>query len=250
MARKPRVLSDMGLYHVTMRGNNQQVIFFDKRDKQHFKKKLKQYVKELHIELYSYCLMSNHIHLEIGNATETMSLLVKKLACSYVPYFNKKYKRSGHLFQGRFTSEPIYDVEYFMNTAGYIINNPELAGVAPHNKYKWNSYQEYFNNEKVDDFVNSEKLINIAGSKEKLKQFFKDGWINNYNKREKIFRNPDDFVIPFINQLFAISNPQELCRLPYIQQKKYIERLKTIGLPISQLSRITGISKGLFYKKN
>lgn len=247
MARKPRVLSDLGFYHVIMRGNNQQSIFYDKMDRKFFKQRLKKYADELGIKVYSYTLMNNHIHLELGNATQYMGLLIKKLACSYVPYFNKKYKRTGHLFHSRYFSEPIYDVEYFMNTAGYIINNPELAGFCKHNEYEWSSYNEYFVPKRKNHIVDKDYLINIAGSETKLKLFFLNGW-NKKSLFPSCKKNySDETVILFINQLFGINNPLEITHSKN-NRNSMIKQLVKIGLPIKQLSRILGISKGLIYK--
>lgn len=69
-----------------------------------------------------------------------MSLLVQKIANSYVYYFNRKYDRSGHLFQGRFKSEPVLDDEYFKTVYRYILQNNEKAGLGKFDKYRWNSF--------------------------------------------------------------------------------------------------------------
>ena len=93
MARKPRIFTDTGKYHIILRGNNQQNLFYDNQDRIFMLNRLKKYSTELKIEIYAYCLMNNHIHILLGNATPTLSLFVQKLANSYVYYYNSKYER-------------------------------------------------------------------------------------------------------------------------------------------------------------
>ena len=62
--------------------------------------------------LYAYCLMSNHIHLLIREREDTIGMAIKRIASSYVYYYNHKYSRDGHLFRERFKSEPVNDMAY------------------------------------------------------------------------------------------------------------------------------------------
>ena len=64
--------------------------------------------------LYAYCLMSNHIHLLIREREDTIGMAIKRIASSYVYYYNHKYSRGGHLFRERFKSEPVNDMAYFV----------------------------------------------------------------------------------------------------------------------------------------
>ena len=59
--------------------------------------------------LYAYCLMSNHVHLLIREREDKIGMAIKKIASSYVYYYNYKYSRDGHLFRERFKSEPTYE---------------------------------------------------------------------------------------------------------------------------------------------
>ena len=140
MSRKPRQFVDSGIYHVILRGNNRQNLFIDETDRKFFIERLKKYSAELKIDVYAYCLMNNHVHILIGNGNDGMSLLIQKIANSYVFYFNRKYDRCGHLFQGRFKSEPIQDECYFKTVFRYILQNCENAGISRIDKYKWNSF--------------------------------------------------------------------------------------------------------------
>ena len=107
MPRQVRQISKSQIYHVITRGNERRNIFLDDEDKKRFmdilceKKRDKEYV------LYAFCLMDNHVHLIIREGTDTISRIMKRINTGYAYYFNKKYKRVGHVFQDRFKSEAI-----------------------------------------------------------------------------------------------------------------------------------------------
>lgn len=77
--------------------------------------------------MFAYCLMSNHIHMLIKAEKEEPDLIMKRIACSYVYWYNSKYYRNGHLFQDRFRSEPVETDEYFLTVLRYIHQNPIKA---------------------------------------------------------------------------------------------------------------------------
>ena len=79
--------------------------------------------------LYAYCLMSNHFHLLIREREDNLGMALKRIAGSYVFYYNRKYGRDGHLFKERFKSEPVNDMTYFTTLLRYIHQNPVKAGI-------------------------------------------------------------------------------------------------------------------------
>lgn len=247
MARKPRLFVDSGFYHVILRGNNKQNLFNENSDRVFFIQKLRKYSNELKIDVHAYCLMNNHVHLLIGNSNKNMSLLVQKIANSYVFYFNRKYDRCGHLFQGRFKSEPITDTTYFMTVYRYILQNSEQAGLGSAEKYKWNSYK-FLKNSECNDFVKTDYIISLFGSKKLLMEFL--------SRKEKIkcmeFENKiifsDEKAFSFIKKLFGISSPYKLERLTINEQILRCSIMREHGISMNQISRITGISKTIIRK--
>ena len=97
-----------------LRGINRQNIFEDEEDKEKFLQTLSHYKAISEYKLFAYCLMSNHIHLLIKVEKENVDVILKRIAGSYVYWYNWKYKRSGHLFQDRFKSEPVDDDSCFL----------------------------------------------------------------------------------------------------------------------------------------
>ena len=142
MGRVPRRRSESGVYHVMSRGAGKQVIFEDDADRQRYMLLLfRVFPVENDVELLAWCLMDNHVHLlllgDLGQVAERMRLV----SSMYATYFNRRYERSGHLFQGRFKSEPVDGDAHFMTVVRYIHQNPLKAGVTADCRYAWSSYQ-------------------------------------------------------------------------------------------------------------
>ncbi|WP_328589302.1 transposase [Litchfieldia alkalitelluris] len=97
-----------------LRGINRQKIFEDEEDKRKFLDILEKYKRICKFELYSYCLMDNHIHLLIKVSEEEISTVIKRISLSYVYWYNMKYESCGHLFQERFKSEGVDRTVYFL----------------------------------------------------------------------------------------------------------------------------------------
>ena len=116
MPRQARKESGTGIFHVMMRGINHQNIFEDEEDNYQFINTLDRMRVRYDDEgnacgrnccYYAYCLMGNHFHLLIRERDERVGETIKRIASSYVYYYNRKYGRDGHLFKERFKSEPV-----------------------------------------------------------------------------------------------------------------------------------------------
>ena len=144
MPRVPRTFMDYPCYHVITRGNQRQIVFRDEKDYSVYLKILRKARHKYQILLYSYCLMSNHVHLLIETrSSSNMSKFMQWLNRGYSAYFNQAYKTSGHLWQGRFISKPILKDQYFMHCANYIESNPVRAKIVENiADYKWSSFKE------------------------------------------------------------------------------------------------------------
>jgi len=146
MPRVQREKSKSGYYHVMLRGNERKNIFRDDEDKLRFIETLSEKKQENRYSLHAFCLMDNHIHLMVSEGAEDVADVIKRISISYVYYFNRKYKRVGHLFQDRFKSEAVEDDRYILTLARYIHRNPVKAGlVRSVSEYKWSSYDCYVN---------------------------------------------------------------------------------------------------------
>ena len=106
--------------------------------------------------------MSNHIHLLIREREDNIGMAIKRIASSYVYYYNHKYSRDGHLFRERFKSEPVNDMAYFVILLRYIHQNPVKAGIVENIKdYEYSSWGEYDGTvEPVFRICNTQTVLN------------------------------------------------------------------------------------------
>ena len=140
MARKARLRSKSRLYHILLRGIEKQDIFIDDEDKNKMMQILKDKKQDKAFYIYAYCILSNHIHLAIREGNDDITRIFKRATTSYASYFNKKYSRSGPVFQGRFKSETVDDEQSLLALTRFIHQNSEKSGIA---NYFWSSYWEY-----------------------------------------------------------------------------------------------------------
>ncbi|MDO9533809.1 MAG: transposase [Bacillota bacterium] len=175
MPRHQRIRSETGYYHIMVRGNEKKNIFNSNEDKQRFMQTMYEKKQGDRYYLHVFCLMDNHIHLMINEGIEDVSNVMKRITVSYVSYFNKKYKRVGHLFQDRFKSETVEQDSYVLSLARYIHQNPVKAGlVEKASDYKWSSYGCYLNEENCfAKIVDTDTILGIFSEDKKtaLKKF-------------------------------------------------------------------------------
>lgn len=128
MPRRLRV-EVCGYHHVYNRGVAKNKVFFDDKDKIKFIEILASVSKEYRFNIHSFCLMDNHYHLLVENRRENLSSGIRQLNSQYASYFNKRHKRVGHLWQGRYKSWYVLNEEYLFTLFRYIENNPVKANM-------------------------------------------------------------------------------------------------------------------------
>ena len=132
------------LYHVTDRGNERRAIFRDDQDRRRFLDYLGEAVKKYCLQIHAFCLMPNHYHIEIETSQGNISHAMQWLKTTYTVNFNKRHRRVGHLFQGRFKAILVEKENHLLELTLYIHLNPVRAGLAvlPED-YAWSSYPDY-----------------------------------------------------------------------------------------------------------
>lgn len=258
MPRKAREQSATGIYHVMLRGINRQDIFEEPEDYWKFIEAMSVLPDRLMDDLqthqccahiYAYCLMPNHVHILLREKEWTIGQCVKLLADTYVRYYNKKYGRTGHLFQDRFKSEPCNDMEYFVTLLRYIHQNPLKAGLAESVKdYQYSSWgNDYYmlgsilccNTQTVlrripfqelEAFVN-EPLQKVACLDMNDKKAIPDTEVREYIIHHAGLRSITDF------QLLTREKQKDVLR----------DTLHIINCGPRQLSRVSGISYNIVY---
>ena len=145
MAQGKRQESSTGVYHVIAKGIARENNFSQIRERKYFQKIIRKYKDKYAVKIFSYCIMSNHVHLMIGAELPVLSLFMARILAEYAFYYNYKHNRNGHVFQNRFTSECIETESYFWNCLRYIHMNPVKAGMVVHaGDYRFSSMKEFF----------------------------------------------------------------------------------------------------------
>lgn len=143
MARKQRTHFEGAIYHVIARGNNKGSIFNDADDKTKYLELVKTYKEKYFFEIIAYVLMNNHLHMLIRIDRSPLSKIMQGIQQCYTQYFNRKYKRVGHVFQQRYKAFLCQDDIYLVALIVYIHKNPERAGFPEGISYPWSSHKEY-----------------------------------------------------------------------------------------------------------
>lgn len=238
------------VYHVILRGNAKQDIFFDRQDYRKFLKEICETKEKHQYELYAYCLMTNHVHLVIYDKNSNFSKTIQSITISYSSYFNTKYERVGHLFQNRFLSKNIETSEYLKNVCRCIHQNPVKSEIAKIEKYEWSSYSEYVNEEKI---INKKQLLQLfdVNEEEAIKNFIvfhrnslQEDKLEDFMEYEIIGKLNDEQATRYITQILELKNINELKDFSIQKRKKYLQKLEGIsGISVLQIARITGFTR-------
>lgn len=145
MARLPRLTVAGYPHHIIQRGNNRQAIFADAGDFEFFLSLLVEHAERLGVAIHAYVLMSNHFHLIAAPPTaEALPQLMQSVGRSYVRHFNRRQKRTGTLWEGRYKSTIIQAERYLLACMAYIDLNPVRAGLVDEpGDYAWSSYRHF-----------------------------------------------------------------------------------------------------------
>ena len=244
MPRRARAKSNSGVYHVMLRGINHQVIFKDEEDRERLIVTLEKYKEISGYRLYAYCLMSNHFHLLLKVEKEELDLILKRIAGSYVYWYNKKHKRSGHLFQDRYRSEAVEDDRYFLAVLRYIHQNPVKAGLCKNAaEYKYSSYPSLLKGK--SELLDKDYVFSVFGGND-FEEFHKGDSDKEYmDIEEKEYPTSDIDAAEIIKSVSRCKNLEDFHSLSRVQLDEILSTLKQKGLPIRQISRITGVGKGI-----
>ncbi len=252
MSRVKRKLSNSKVYHIILKGVDSQNIFYDNQDRNFFLKQISKTKKEFNYIVYAYCLMINHVHMVISVKDDFLSKSMQSLIIRYVRYFNSKYMRTGTLIQGRFKSKCVENREYFLEVCRYVHRNPEKAGIANTQNYKWSSYNEYLGVEKI---VNKSVLLHYFD--DNVNEFIKyttkledvDNW-DDYAEYEIISKLSDEQLSRIIMEKFNICDIKKIATFFRKRKKEDLSRdikiIKNIkGAYMTQVSRVIRINRKL-----
>lgn len=190
LPRKARKKHCEAIYHIMCRSVSEVLLFRDNEDRDYYLKQLKRYADKYRCSVYAYCLMSSHLHIHLDPKGYDISKFMHSLNTSYVHFYNKKYKRHGHVLQERFQSRIVDSDGYNMVLSAYIHNNPkDLEGYAGKvQEYKYSSYGIYLgirkDQHKLIDIEFIKGLMGIKSSKDFAYQY--NGFVSKHSDVEKL----------------------------------------------------------------
>jgi len=247
MPRKARIVSATGIYHIILRSVNQHIIFEEDSDYQKFLFIISDCKIKYNIDIYAYCLMDNHIHLILSSPPQELPSFFRSFGAKFVLWYNKKYMRTGHLFQERFHSEAIESHNYFLNALHYVHNNPVRANICRFpSDYRYSSYNAYFGEN--NPLVNVSFACEIVGSKNALQRFLScdDDYADilgfeDMSPASKRFIS-DEKAIVLLKSITHLSSLSDVSALSVKDRNAYVRTLKEKGLTHKQVARIFDIS--------
>jgi len=178
MPRIARIVVKEYPHHIIQRGNNRQDVFFDDKDKKYYLDMLNKYSKECECKINAYCLMNNHIHiLMVPQQDNSLAKTMQKVSLKYTQYINKKFKRTGRLWECRFHSAVVDSESYLWTVCRYIERNPVRAKMVEKPRdYIWSSARFQVTDNKSGflepvwkdpvERQEYEKFLNASGKKE------------------------------------------------------------------------------------
>jgi len=143
MPRQARFIVPEIALHVIQRGHNRNACFRDDTDRMVYLAIVAELLRANAVALHAYCLMTNHIHMLLTPATaRACATLMRNLGQRYAQYFNRRYERTGALWEGRYRSCLVDSANYVLACCRYIERNPVRADmVSSPAAYRWSSYQ-------------------------------------------------------------------------------------------------------------
>ena len=168
MSRVARIVVKEYPHHVVQRGNNRQTVFFDAQDKKYYLELLQKYSAECGCKINAYCLMPNHIHiLMVPQKDNSLAKTMQKLSLRYTQHINRKFKRTGRLWECRFHSAVVDTESYLWTVCRYIERNPVRAKIV----------------EKPEDYEWSSAISNVI---DKRREFPEPVWKDHTDRKEYI----------------------------------------------------------------
>lgn len=196
MGRKMRVDYKNGIFHIIHRGNNREFIFGEDADKDYLIGQLSILSRDMGYGLYGYAIMGNHYHLIVQIRVETLKSVMHRINLRYSKYFNRKYERTGHVFEGRYRAIPVAEEKYMVVLLRYIHQNPVKAGICKSvEEYSWSSDRYYRKN--IKDCVEIDLVLDmLSGSRksalEKYKEFMAQEETGNFENIRVIGKSEDN----------------------------------------------------------
>ena len=237
MARKPRLHFIGAVYHVMVRGNGGQNIFANDEDRYRFYLFLQEGVEKFGQRIHAFCLMNNHVHLAIQVGEKPLSRIMQNLCFRYTQWANRKQKKVGHLFQGRYKAIVVDTESYLAELVRYIHLNPIRASIvqAPED-YQWSGHRAYLGLETLPwlttDWVLSQFSQELNTARATYREFISEG--KDEGHRQEFHKGANEGRIlgddTFVDKVFKDSEQSKI-------------ELKTLDEIIERVCKLYGLTE-------
>jgi putative transposase len=268
-----------GIYHITQRAPGKELLFIDEDDYLRMVALLKETSESYGLDIFAFCCMPNHIHLLLRTNKDNLIISMKHAFQQYARYFNRKYRRKGHVFCGTFAAALCQYDDYFLTISLYIHLNPCAAGICHDpSHYQWCSVRVYA--EAIPEtFINRKYLFELLDKNTntarkiyremlnatrdiKIKKFIfsnKDSASFKHKIVESLKR--DEFFQSFLDRLFArvvckdeikivtAAKGRRIRSHETLQRRRYIiEQLKAEGYSITDIGEKLKLSRRMIHR--
>jgi REP element-mobilizing transposase RayT len=193
MPRKARIDAPGALHHVICRGIERRKIFDNDDDRDNFVERLETILQETSTPCYAWALIPNHFHLLLRSGKQAISTVMRRLLTGYAVSYNRRHRRSGHLFQNRFKSILCQEDLYLKELVAYIHLNPLRAGIVADlkelAKYPYGGHSVLVGEQKID-FQDTDYVLRLFGDKDKAAGA-RRGYLKYVRKRVELGRRPE-----------------------------------------------------------
>jgi len=247
MSRQAREKSSTGIYHIMLRGIDKRNIFIEDEDRMKFIENIIRAQEIGGFETYGYCLMDNHIHMLLKEAEE-VGTSIKRITVGYVGWHNRKYERTGHLFQNRYLSEKVETESYLLAVLRYIHQNPVKAGIVKEIRdYEWSSYNQYYQIYKGQStLINADLIRAYFQTFKSFSDFMNADNDDQCLELNKNVRYNDKTLRELIDKKYDIN---QLVSLPIKERNALIREIYyQTNTSIRQLSRVLGFGRAITEK--
>ena len=264
MARPLRISYPHAYYHVTCRGNDRRAIFRDDRDRTLFLEKLRVSIEIYDVKLHAYVLMGNHFHFIAETPKANLSEFMRHFNIAYTGWYNRRHRRVGHLYQGRYKAVLVEKDSYLLELSRYVHLNP--VRIMPWKRrtgreqlrylerYHWSSLGGYWGTDRKQSWVNYQEVLGqVGGSRNRYRQFIEEGLENGYDTPwEKVkgqaVLGEDEFVEKLRDKIVRGRPMREQPALRHLGSMDAADVLKRVsgyfGIKLEELAKNTHAPSG------
>ena len=242
------MIEEGGVYHVTQRAPGRELLFIEEADYMRFLKLLKETSQNFELDIFSFALLPNHLHILLRIKRRNLAEAMKYLFQSYAQGFNKKYQRKGHVFCGVYRAVSCKTDAQLLVTSLYIHLNPFKVGLTKDIfTYRWFSLEPYLRNIKAS-LVKPDFILSLIDEKPvSARAIYRDLFFRAKEVKQKSFLQDNDAGKKFFQSFMQWAKKQTFSVSPKSKLASFLELEKKIS-EMSLKKRIKGPSEKKAFK--